>query len=101
MFPGLFAGVDRHVPVGREPTGAGRRRTMSLTMTSGGRLLASLAAAFVLLAGVAEAQAPSGQPDAKALIVKMGEFLGKTPRMSATVRSNYDTVQASGQKIEW
>jgi hypothetical protein len=63
--------------------------------------MASLAAALVLLAGLAEAQAPTAPPDAKALILKMGEFLGKTQRLTTTVRSNYDTVQASGQKIEW
>ena len=57
--------------------------------------------ALVLLAGLAEAQPPGGSPDARGLLIKMGEFLGKAPRLSTTVRSNYDTVQGSGQKIEW
>jgi hypothetical protein len=55
----------------------------------------------VLVAGVAEAQAPGGSPDARALLLKMGEFLGKTQRLSVTVRIAYDTVQTSGQKLEW
>src|SRR2546430_4273787 len=29
------------------------------------------------------------------------EFLGKTQQLSVTVRAAYDTVQASGQKVEW
>ena len=60
-----------------------------------------LCAASVLFAGLAEAQAPGGSPDTRTLLIKMGEFLGKTPRLSVTVRTAYDTVQASGQKIEW
>jgi hypothetical protein len=34
-------------------------------------------------------------------MLKMAELLGNTPRWSVTVHDNYDTVQASGQKIEW
>jgi hypothetical protein len=63
---------------------------------------AGLCAACVLLAGVAEAQAPGGSPpDARALLLRMAELLGKTQRLSVTVHAAYDTVQASGQKIEW
>ena len=67
-----------------------------------GWLGAGLCAASVLLASLAEAQAPGGSPpDARALMLKMAELLGNTPRWSVTVHDNYDTVQASGQKIEW
>jgi hypothetical protein len=67
-----------------------------------GWLGAALCAAFVLTAGFAEAQAPGGSPpDARALLIKMGELLGKTQRLSVTVRAAYDTVQPSGQKVEW
>jgi hypothetical protein len=31
----------------------------------------------------------------------MAQFLGQTPQLSVTVRSAYDSVQSSGQKIEW
>src|SRR5262245_5244905 len=57
--------------------------------------------ASLLSAGLAEAQAPGGSPDARALLIKMGEFLGNTQRLSVSVRAAYDSVQTSGQKIEW
>ena len=57
--------------------------------------------ASLLFAGLAEAQTPGASPDARALLIKMGEFLGKTQRLSVTVRAAYDSVQTSGQKIEW
>ena len=60
-----------------------------------------LCAASVLAAGVAEAQAPGSPPDARRLLLGMAEFMGKTPRMTVTVRTAYDTVQTSGQKLEW
>lgn len=66
-----------------------------------GWLGAWLCAVSVLLAGVAEAQAPGVSPDPRALLLKMAEFLGQTQRFSVTVRSSYDIVQASGQKVEW
>jgi hypothetical protein len=51
---------------------------------------------------VAEAQAPSGSPpDARALLLGMADLLGKTQRLSVTVRASYDTLQTSGQKVEW
>jgi hypothetical protein len=65
-------------------------------------LWASLCAAFVLMAGLAEAQAPAASPpDARALLITMADFLGKTQKLSVTVRASYDAVQASGQKVEW
>jgi hypothetical protein len=56
----------------------------------------------VLTAGLAQAQTPGGSPpDARALLLRMAEFLGKTQRLSVTAHASYDAVQASGQKIEW
>ena len=65
-------------------------------------LAACLCVASVLTAGVAGAQAPAGsQPDARKILLGMAEFLGKAERLKVTAHSAYDTVQASGQKIEW
>jgi hypothetical protein len=65
-------------------------------------LWAPLCAALVLIAGPADAQTPGASPpDARALLIKMADFLGKTQKLSVTVRASYDTVQASGQKVEW
>jgi hypothetical protein len=67
-----------------------------------GWLGAALCAASVLFGGLAEAQAPSGSPpDARALLLSMAEFLGKTQQLSVTVHAGYDAIQRSGQKIEW
>jgi hypothetical protein len=44
---------------------------------------------------------PASPPDAKALLLRMADFLGKSQQLSVTVRVSYDTVQPSGQKIEW
>jgi hypothetical protein len=67
-----------------------------------GWLGAWLCAASVLIVAVAEAQAPGGSaPDARGLLRSMGELLAKTQRMSVTVRAAYDSVQKSGQKVEW
>jgi hypothetical protein len=67
-----------------------------------GWLGAGLCAASVLLAGLAEAQAPGGSPpDARALLLRMAELLGKTQRLSVTAHTAYDVVEASGQKVEW
>ena len=67
-----------------------------------GWLGAWLCVSSVLTAGLAQAQAPGEAPaDARALLLRMAELLGKTPRLSVTVHGAYDVVQASGQKIEW
>jgi hypothetical protein len=67
-----------------------------------GWLGAGLCAASVLLGGLAEAQAPGvSPPDARALLLRMADFLGTTQQLSATIHTNYDTIQKSGQKVEW
>ena len=45
--------------------------------------------------------APETAPDAKAVLMGMARFLGGSQRFSMTVRSGYDVVQESGQKIEF
>jgi hypothetical protein len=41
------------------------------------------------------------EPDAKALLLRMAEFLGKTKAFSVNIDAVYDVMQASGQKIEF
>jgi hypothetical protein len=61
-----------------------------------------LCAALLSTAGLAGAEAPSASPpEARALLMKMAEFLGNAQRLSVVVRTGYDAVQASGQKVEW
>ena len=76
---------------------------MRRTLGSGRFLGALLCAASVMAApGLTRAQAPAASPpDARAILLGMAEFLGKTPRMSVTVQAGYDAVQASGHKLEW
>jgi hypothetical protein len=66
---------------------------------------------FVILYGAAwmaaAALAQSGggakepPPDAKVILMRMADFLAKSPRMSVTVHGSYDAVQAEGDKVEW
>jgi hypothetical protein len=65
-------------------------------------LAAALCGALLLTSAVGDAQTPGGSaPDARALLLKMADTLGKAPRLSVTVQASYDAVQPSGQKIEW
>ena len=43
----------------------------------------------------------ASQAQARAILMKMAEFLGGTPNFRVGVRSGYDAVQPSGQKIEF
>ena len=40
-------------------------------------------------------------PEAKALLMKMAEFMAKAPAFSMTLRSGYDAIQEDGQYIEF
>jgi hypothetical protein len=75
------------------------------------RLLASLS--LFLIAGLAlpsaaiseekppvAATSPASQ-DAKALLMRMADLLGKTQAFSVTIPANYDVVQDNGEKIEF
>ena len=84
------------------------------------RLVLQVAMCMAVLAGVAGctkdraaaqpvpvAVAPASQAavepqgDARALLMRMADFLSKTPRFSVNIREGYDVVQESGQKIEF
>jgi hypothetical protein len=70
--------------------------------------------AFLLAAGLAYAQQPAprkqapaaapvteSQTQARAILMRMADFLAGAQRFSVTVNAGYDAVQASGQKIEF
>ena len=48
----------------------------------------------------ASATAPA-EPDAKALLLRMADFLGKTKAFSVNIDAVYDVMQPTGQKIEF
>jgi hypothetical protein len=60
--------------------------------------VAWMAAVGLVQTGVAAGGPP---PDAKAILMRMADFLSKSPRMSVTVHSSYDALQAEGDKVEW
>lgn len=74
-------------------------------------LKASCAALFVVLvlsvspafsAGDTIAKdAPDQDPEAKAILLKMAEYVAKAPAFSVTMRSEYDAIQSDGQWIEF
>jgi hypothetical protein len=49
----------------------------------------------------AAAAVTESQAQARAILMRMAEFLGGTQRFSVSVRGGYDAVQKSGQKIEY
>ena len=53
--------------------------------------------------GSANAQAPAAatSPDAKAIVMRMADYMSKLPSFSVDVRDSYDTVQKNGQRIEY
>ncbi len=53
------------------------------------------------LAGPAAAAPVEPHADAEAILMGMAELLSRTQRFSVNVRSGYDAVQPSGQKIEF
>jgi hypothetical protein len=46
-------------------------------------------------------QAVAEPTEPKAILMRMAEFLAKSPRFSVNLRTSYDVVQESGQKIEF
>lgn len=72
--------------------------------------VAAAALAGVLALGAAQALAfggtpvrpPAAQdPQARAILLEMANFLAKAPAFSVTMRSAYDAIQADGQRIEF
>ena len=51
--------------------------------------------------GPATQAAVEPQGDARALLLRMADFLAKTPRFSVNIKNGYDVLQESGQKIEF
>ncbi|MGH8607605.1 MAG: DUF2092 domain-containing protein [Gammaproteobacteria bacterium] len=52
------------------------------------------------------AQGPAPQPvaepkEAKDILLRMAEFVARTPRFSVNVQDSYDVLQGSGQKVEF
>lgn len=61
-----------------------------------------LALLLVLTAGASPAvMAAEQDPQARAILLKMADFLAKAPAFSVTMRSGYDAIQADGQVIEF
>jgi hypothetical protein len=56
-----------------------------------------IAAATLAVAWAANEQ----QPDARGVMMKMADFLAKSPAWSVTVHTAYDAVQPDGYKVEW
>ncbi len=62
----------------------------------------ALNAAPVLAADKKPAATSAKQdPEAKAILLKMANFLAKAPAFSVTIRSGYDAIQSDGQSIEF
>ena len=74
-----------------------------LNIFSRGSYIRILGAACMAVAVLAQygAGAKEPAPDAKALLMRMADFLSKSPRMSVTVHGSYDALQAEGDKVEW
>jgi hypothetical protein len=73
-----------------------------------GAAVATLAVVLVLGAAPALAfgdtpriAAAEQDPEARAILFKMANFLAQAPAFSVTMRSGYDAIQADGQRIEF
>ena len=61
-----------------------------------------LGATPALAAGDAPAATAAEQdPEARAILMTMANFLAKAPAFSVTIRNGYDAIQADGQRIEF
>jgi hypothetical protein len=64
-------------------------------------LSAFLCAVPGIVAQEPAAGASGTQPDAKAVLMRAGDFLAQAKQFSVSLRSGYDVVQETGQKIEF
>ena len=83
-----------------------QQRNSNFMMTVMKRLTLAVVAAAVFCIGAAAnvfAQTPAAAPpgEAKAILMRMAEFMAKTRSFSVEVRDSYDVYQKSGQKIEF
>jgi len=65
------------------------------------KLIAATALALALACQARAQPAGEARPQARAILMHMAAFLAGAQRFSVSLRSGYDTVQASGQKIEF
>lgn len=78
-----------------------------LKRTGWGGYVGPLLFAMSAIAVSGPAKAPTAAAEqpldarAMAIMMRMAEFMSKTPRMSVTVHGAYDAVQPDGYKIEW
>ena len=83
-----------------------QQRNSNFMMTVMKRSTLAVVAAAVFCIGAAAnvfAQTPAAAPpgEAKAILMRMAEFMAKTRSFSVEVRDSYDVYQKSGQKIEF
>jgi hypothetical protein len=65
-------------------------------------LVLALGTTPLLAAGEASVtNATEQDPEAKAILMKMAEFIARAPAFSMTLRSGYDAIQEDGQSIEF
>ncbi|MGH7949260.1 MAG: DUF2092 domain-containing protein, partial [Candidatus Binataceae bacterium] len=64
-------------------------------------MLLACVAVLVSIAPASAQTAPAAKPDPKAILFGMAEFMTKQSSFSVDVRDSYDTVQKTGQKIEY
>jgi hypothetical protein len=65
-------------------------------------LVLALGAATALAFGDTPVRPPAAQdPEARAILLKMANFLAQAPALGVTMRSGYDAIQADGQRVEF
>jgi hypothetical protein len=65
-------------------------------------MILALGPATLWASGASPASPASDQdPDARAILLRMADFLAKAPAFSVTIRSGYDAIQDDGQRIEF
>jgi hypothetical protein len=74
------------------------RKSLLLAMLMLG---ASLCAVPGFAAQETSSGTPGSQPDAKALLMRAGDYLAGAKQFSVSIRAGYDVLQETGQKIEF
>jgi hypothetical protein len=79
-----------------------RPKSALFSQSAGGYITAFVALFLVGVTGLAFAWAAVDQkPDGRAVLMKMADYLSKSPAWSVTVHTAYDAVQPDGFKVEW
>jgi hypothetical protein len=66
-----------------------------------GYIGAFFCAMSLMVSSLAQAVVTEPPPDARAMMMRMAEYLSKAQRMSVTVHAAYDALQPEGYKLEW